>query len=224
MLSTNHRSRKREEQKFQQIMEASKKNAREQKDHTTKEANRVIISNQSGHDKTLGAMNEHNDERKAESKQQQNQLDNIQEGLNTIMQSLKKPPRPDSVQFTTEATTIPTSSSSCGVESSSSSTCDSSTMGLSESTSGSNETIQKLETDKKRLEQEKLEAELEQGKLKQELNLYTVPKKDCYATPVRGRKRPSEREAASAAKHLKKQATGRAKRLEERNNKKFRYP
>lgn len=50
------RSRKREEQQFQQIMEASNKNAQEQKDHATKEANRVIESNQAGQEKALGAM------------------------------------------------------------------------------------------------------------------------------------------------------------------------
>ena len=188
----------------------------------------MIESNQAGHENTLGAMNEYNDDRKAEAKRQEDQIVELRQKVDILVQhSMKKAPRPYSVQFTTEeATTISSSSSSsCGVESSSSSsTCDSSSIGLSESTNDSREKIQKLETDKKRLEQEKLEAELETGKLKQELNLYTVPKKDCYATPVRGRKRPSEREAASAAKHLEKQATGRANRLEERNRKKFRYP
>ena len=100
---------------------------------------------------------------------------------------MKKAQKPTAeVRFATEATTIPSSSSSsCDVESSSSSsTCDSSSMDLSESTNDSKERIQQLETDKKRLEQEKLESELEKGKLQQELNLYTVPKKDCYATPI----------------------------------------
>ena len=188
----------------------------------------MIESNQAGHDKALGAMNEYNDDRKADANRQQDKLDQLRQKVDMLVEhSMKKEPKPTAeVRFTTEATTIPSSSSSsCDVESSSSSsTCDSSSMGLSESTNDSREKIQKLETDKKRLEQEKLEAELETGKLKQELNLYTVPKKDCYATPVRGRKRPSEREAASAAKHLEKQATGRANRLEERNRKKFRYP
>ena len=210
------------------MKETSNENTQRLMEHTTKEIDRAISSNQDGHEKALNTMNDHNDDRKADAKQQHDKLDNIEETLNMLVEhSMKKAPRPYSVQFATEATTIPSSSSSssCDVESSSSSsTCDSSSIGLSESTNDSKEKIQKLETDKKRLEQEKLEAELETGKLKQELNLYTVPKKDCYATPVRGRKRPSEREAASAAKHLEKQATGRANRLEERNRKKFRYP
>ena len=197
--------------------------------HTTKETDRVIESNQAGHDKALEAMGGYNDDRKADANKQQDQLDNIKETLDMLVHhSMKKAPKPDSVsvQFAPEATTIPSSSSSCGVESlsSSSSTCGSSSIDLSESTNGSKERIEELKADNKRLEQEKLESELEKGRLQQELNLYTVPKKDCYTTPVRGRKRPSEREAASAAKHLEKQATGRAKRLEERNRKKFRYP
>ena len=198
--------------------------------HTTKETDRMIESNQAGHDKALEAMGGYNDDRKADANKQQDQLDNIKETLDMLVHhSMKKAPKPDSVsvQFAqTEATTISSSSSSCGVESlsSSSSTCDSSSMGFSELTNDSKEGIEELKADNKRLEQEKLESELEKGKLQQELNLYKVPKKDCYTTPVRGRKRPSEREAASAAKHLEKQATGRAKRLEERNRKKFRYP
>jgi len=186
----------------------------------------MIESNQAGHDKALEAMDGYNDDRKADANKQHDKLDNLQETVNMLVHSMKKAQKPTAeVRFAPEATTIPSSSSSCGVESSSSTTtCDSSSLDLSESTDDSKERIQQLEADKKRLEQEKLDSELEKGKLQQELDLYTVPKKDCYTTPVRGRKRPSEREAASAAKHLEKQATGRAKRLEERNRKKFRYP
>jgi len=210
------------------MKETSNENTQRLMEHTTKETDRMIESNQAGHDKALKAMVEHNDDRKADANKQHDKLDNLQETVNMLVEhSMKKAQKPTAeVRFATEATTIPSSSSSsCDVESSSSSsTCDSSSMDLSESTDDSKERIQQLEADKKRLEQEKLDSELEKGKLQQELDLYTVPKKDCYTTPVRGRKRPSEREAASAAKHLEKQATGRAKRLEERNRKKFRYP
>ena len=209
------------------MVETSNKNTQEIKNHTTKETDRAIESNQADNDKIRKAMDEHNDDRKADANKQHDKLDNLQETVNMLVHSMKKEPKPTAeVRFAPEATTIPSSSSSCGVESSSSTTttCDSSSLDLSESTNGSREKIQQLEADNKRLKEEKLESELEKGRLQQELDLYTVPKKDCYTTPVRGRKRPSEREAASAAKHLEKQATGRAKRLEERNRKKFRYP
>lgn len=207
------------------MVETSNKNTQEIKNHTTQEIDRAINANEADNDKIRKDMVEYNDDRKADANKQQDQLDNIKDTLNMLVHhSMKKAKPTAEVRFAPEATTIPSSSSSCGVESSSSTTCDSSSLDLSESTNDSKERIQQLEADNKRLKEEKLDSELEQGRLQQELNLYTVPKKDCYTTPVRGRKRPSEREAASAAKHLEKQATGRAKRLEERNRKKFRYP
>ena len=39
----------REQQRFDEMVETSNKNAQEQKKHTTKEANRVIESNQAAH-------------------------------------------------------------------------------------------------------------------------------------------------------------------------------